>query len=71
MTLKDLQELQKELTRHDYRYYILAFPTISDYKYDMMYKEYEKARDELIGVDTRSNELESAYPQWVKEELKR
>lgn len=69
MTLQELQELKKELTRHDYRYYILFQPIISDYQYDMMYKKYEQALVELIGLDTKSNEDIDCYPQWVKDEL--
>ncbi len=60
-----LQELRKELTRHDYRYYILFQPTITDQQYDKLYKEWF----DLIGVDTRSLETEYLYPQWVRDEL--
>jgi NAD-dependent DNA ligase len=70
MTLQELIELKKELTRHDYRYYILFNPIITDQKYDMLYKEYEAALIELIGKDTRSLELEGCYPQWVRDEFK-
>ncbi len=69
MTLKELQSLKKELTRHDYRYYILFKPTISDREYDMMYKKYEQGLIHLIGSDTTSNEDIDCYPQWVKDEL--
>jgi len=62
MTIKKLRE---ELTRHDYRYYILFQPTITDQQYDKMYKEWF----DLIGVDTRSLETESLYPQWVRDEF--
>lgn len=67
--LRELQTLRRVLTKHDYRYYILCAPIISDYDYDMMYKDYEKARDKLIGVDTKSLELEDYYPEWVRKEL--
>ncbi|KKN56256.1 hypothetical protein LCGC14_0574010 [marine sediment metagenome] len=70
MTLKELQELKKELTRHDYRYYILFRPTITDLNYDMLYEEYEAGLKELVGGDTISQEMESGYPEWVKREFK-
>lgn len=69
MALLELQELKKELTRHDYRYYILFKPIISDQAYDMMYKEYEQSLVTLVGLDTKSNEDIDCYPQWVKDEL--
>ena len=68
--LTDLGTLKIELTRHDYRYYILNDPAITDQAYDMMYKEYEAALIELIGKDTRSVELEDCYPDWVRDEFK-
>lgn len=69
MTLKELQDLKKELTRHDYRYYILFAPIISDQTYDRLYKQYEQGLIDLIGIDTKSNEDIDSYPQWVKDEL--
>ena len=67
---KKLQALKKELTRHDYRYYILNQPTISDQAYDMLYEEYEKGLIELIEKDTHSMELVYEYPEWVHQEFK-
>lgn len=60
-----IQELRKELTRHDYRYYILNQPTITDQQYDKMYREWQ----DLCGWDTRSLEREVQYPQWVRDEF--
>ncbi len=67
--LSSLVNLKAELTRYDYRYYILNDPIITDQKYDMMYKEYEAALIELIGKDTHSVELADCYPQWVLDEF--
>ena len=64
-----LIKLRRELTRHDYRYYILFRPTISDQKYDQMYKQYEAMLIEVIGLDTKSNESMECYPEWVIKEL--
>ena len=46
-----IRSLVEELNEHNYRYYILAKPTISDYEFDMKLKELEK--------------LEKEYPQFV------
>ena len=45
-----IQRLRQELHEHDYRYYVLAEPTVSDEEYD--------ARLRLL------QELESQYPQF-------
>ncbi|HEU4717905.1 MAG TPA: NAD-dependent DNA ligase LigA, partial [Bacteroidia bacterium] len=47
---KRIEELRKELTEHNYRYYVLAEPVISDYDFDQML-------DELIA-------LEKQYPEF-------
>ena len=70
MTIEELQALRKELTRHDYRYYVLNQPIIPDQNYDMLYREYEDELTKLIGKDTRSCELPYEYPEWVKWEFK-
>lgn len=67
--LKELIQLRKELTQHDYRYYILAANTISDQHYDRMYRHYQDLLIEIVGPDTRSLEAEEQYPQWVRDEL--
>ena len=41
-----IKELSRELEDHNYRYYILAQPVISDYEFDMKLKELEKMEDE-------------------------
>lgn len=70
MTLQELQELRKELTRHDYRYYVLCQPTIGDCAYDKLYRQYLDALEEIIGEDTHSLETQSLYPEWVLKEFK-
>ncbi|MFT4598848.1 MAG: DNA ligase (NAD+), partial [Arenicella sp.] len=46
-----IQELTAELKQHNYSYYILAQPTISDRDFDMKLKDLEK--------------LEQAFPQYA------
>ncbi len=49
--VKRVESLRQQLREHDYRYYVLAEPTISDEKYDRLMHE-------LI-------ELETTYPQLI------
>lgn len=75
-TLEQLKDIRKELTRHDYRYYILCMPIISDQVYDHIVKDYELClietdlQHEDVGQNTRSLEREAGYPQWVQDEFK-
>lgn len=46
MVKNDYKKLLKELKRHSYLYYVLDKPEISDYDYDMLYKEVEKIEKE-------------------------
>ncbi len=48
---KQIEKLRKEINYHNYRYYVLNDPVISDYEYDMLLKE-------LIA-------LEEKYPEFV------
>lgn len=47
---KRIEELREELEKHNYNYYVLDNPTISDYDFDMMMKELQA--------------LEKKYPQY-------
>jgi DNA ligase (NAD+) len=52
---KRIKELRKIISDHDYRYYVLADPVISDSEYDKLYKELEKLENEnpqLISPDS-------------------
>lgn len=46
-----IKHLTKELNKHNYKYYVLNEPSISDYEFDILLKELE--------------ELEKKYPQFV------
>ncbi len=41
-----IEELREEIRGHDYKYYILTEPTISDQEYDALMKELEKLEEE-------------------------
>ncbi len=43
---KRIQQLTKELHQHNYRYYVLHDPSISDYEFDLLLKELEKLEEE-------------------------
>ena len=48
---EEIERLRREIRRHDYLYYVLAQPEISDYEYDMLMKRLE--------------ELEKQYPEFI------
>ena len=48
-----IQDLSAEINQHNYNYYVLSKPTISDYEFDMMLEELQK--------------LEAQFPQLVDE----
>ncbi|MFN3557043.1 MAG: NAD-dependent DNA ligase LigA [Bacteroidales bacterium] len=47
-----IQQLVEELEEHNYRYYVLDAPSISDYQFDLLLKELEV--------------LEKQFPQWAQ-----
>jgi DNA ligase (NAD+) len=57
---KRIKILQAELREHDYRYYVLAQPTIDDSQYDALMRELmelERAHPELITPDSPSHRV--------------
>ena len=48
---KRLQELRQQIRFHDYQYYVLNNPIISDYEYDQLYAELKR--------------IESEHPEWI------
>lgn len=57
---KTLQDLKKTLARHNYAYYVLDKPEISDAQYDLLYQQLlqiEKAHPELITADSPSQRV--------------
>jgi len=51
--LQTIQNLREELNRHNYNYYVLDTPTISDFEFDMMLKQLQ--------------ELEAKHPEYFDE----
>jgi len=51
---KKIRELKEKINDHNYRYYVLDDPIISDYEYDQLFRNLQ--------------ELEEKYPQWKTED---
>jgi len=58
----DFEDIQKELLKHKYLYYVKAAPIISDYDYDMMERESRKIA-KMLGF--RADEWEGPTPEEV------
>jgi DNA ligase (NAD+) len=43
---KRIDELRELIREHEYKYYVIAQPTISDYEFDLLLKELEKLENE-------------------------
>ncbi len=59
---KKIESLKEQIREHDYNYYILVQPTISDEEYDKLYKELEKLEaknPELITADSPTQRVGS------------
>jgi DNA ligase (NAD+) len=52
LTKKEIEKLRDSLRFHEYRYYILNDPLISDYEYDQLYKGLEKMEEQNPGLVT-------------------
>ena len=69
ISAKDIETLRKILRFHEYRYYVLSDPLISDFEYDQLYKRLEEIENEhpdLITADSPTrrvgNSLNTAFP---------
>ena len=66
---KDINELKTVLRFHEYRYYILSDPLISDTEYDQLYKRLEQIEKDHPGLITKDSptqrvgsSLNAAFP---------
>jgi len=58
--VRRLEKLRAQLREHDYRYYVLAQPTISDEEYDRLFRELlelERAHPDLVTADSPSQRV--------------
>jgi DNA ligase (NAD+) len=68
--LKRIKELRELIRHHDYLYYVLNQPEISDYEYDKLYKELvelEKKYPEFITPDSPTHIQNKKYMIGLKE----
>lgn len=59
---KEIEKLRNEIREHDYKYYVLSDPSISDYDYDLLIKKLEKFEAEnpdLITPDSPTQRISS------------
>lgn len=64
---KKINELRKKINQHDYRYYVLAEPTISDEEYDKLVKELEKLENENPHLITNDSPTQRVGKDLTKE----
>jgi DNA ligase (NAD+) len=63
--VRRLEQLRAAIRQHDYRYYVLDRPTISDAKYDRLFSaltRLEAAHPELITPDSPTQRVAGAHP---------
>src|SRR6056297_1273076 len=75
---KKIEKLRNELSEHNYRYYVLASPTISDFEYDALMKQLidleeqfpefkdENSPSQRVGSDINKefNQVKHRYPMY-------
>lgn len=64
---KRIEELREQIREHDYRYYILAEPLISDQEYDALLKELEKLESENPDLITPDSPTQRVGADLTKE----
>ena len=55
---KKIEKLKSSISKHEYNYFVLSQPTISDYEFDQLVKDLEKLEKEnphLITPDCRNS----------------
>ena len=64
---KNIEPLREALRFHEYRYYILNDPLISDFEYDQLYKALEKIEKEYPGIVTGDSPTQRVAKGLTKE----
>lgn len=69
---RQIDQLRKELNKHNYNYYVLNQPTISDYDFDMKMKELERLEqahpefdDPYSPTHRVGSDISKGFVQWV------
>lgn len=63
----ELEELRSALRFHEYRYYVMTDPLISDFEYDTLYKLLEKAEKENPALITKSSPTQRVGAGLIKD----
>ena len=73
-TRKKIEELREEIRKHNYLYYVVGQPDISDYEYDMLVKkleELEKKFPQFLSLDSPTQRVSGKpvkeFPQFIHE----
>ena len=66
-TLKKITELRELINKHEFKYYVLAQPSISDKEYDILMKELEKLEEENPGLITPDSPTQRVGKDLTKE----
>jgi len=66
-TEAELEELRNALRFHEYRYYVITDPLISDFEYDTIYKLLEKAEKENPSLITKSSPTQRVGAGLIKD----
>ena len=67
---KEIADLRRELLEHDYRYYVLSEPTVSDVEYDAMMRrlrELEAERPDLVTSDSPTQRVSGQVAEGFEE----
>lgn len=67
LTKKELEKLRDALRFHEYRYYIMNDPLVSDYEYDQLYKSLEKIENENPELITNDSPTQRVAKGLTKE----
>lgn len=64
---KRIEEIREKIRENDYKYYVLAEPSISDFEYDKLLKELEKLEAENPGLITPDSPTQRVGKDLTKE----
>ncbi|MCH8326246.1 MAG: NAD-dependent DNA ligase LigA, partial [Bacteroidetes bacterium] len=65
--LKRIKELRKIIKKHEYNYYVLTQPSISDQEYDIFMKELEKHEEKHTQLITPDSPTQRVGKDLTKE----
>ncbi len=67
LSKEDIAKLRKVLRFHEYRYYVMNDPLISDFEYDQLYKQLEKIEEENPSLITNDSPTQRVGKGLTKE----